>query len=314
MMIIVVILFGKTNNKSKNYSYLYQVKPTFIEMGLFKSINSWFGGVVRKRHISVFDNEEEQWQADLSPAMLTTICIAVVTLVFGVLLLLVAYTPLLDLMPGYRTNAGRSREMLIRSIVRIDSLERKMNEMLTYNENRILVVSGKTPTMHSVQNDSLHRSKTFVAPSKADSLLRQKIENDERYRLNNTQPNRVEQNSLNAVSPMYGLISERFNSQGLLGVRINGAKDSQVSAIANGVVVFTDWSPEAGHSVVIQHKDNYLSVYRHLSGVLLSKGERVQGAQAIGYAGSDKDAELSMLEFELWREGKAVNPELYIIF
>lgn len=113
---------------------------------------------------------------------------------------------------------------------------------------------------------------------------------------------------------MYGLISERFNSHGLLGVRINGAKDAQVSAIADGVVVLSEWSPEAGHSIVIQHKDNYLSVYRHLSGVLLSKGERVQGAQAIGYAGSDKDAELSMLEFELWREGKAVNPELYIIF
>ncbi len=283
-------------------------------MGLFKSINSWFGGIFRKRKITISDREEEQWHADLSPAMFSTIGIAVVTLIFGVLLALVAYTPLLDLMPGYRTNAGRSREMLIRSIVRIDSLERKMNDMLTYNENRILVVSGKTPAMQSIKNDSLHRSKGYVATSKADSMLRQKIENDERYRLNGAKPNVVAQNSLNAVSPMYGLISERFNAKGLLGVRINGTKDAQVSAIADGVVVLSDWSPEAGHSIVIQHKDNYLSVYRHLSGVLLSKGERVQGAQAIGYAGSDKEEELSMLEFELWRDGKAVNPELYIIF
>ena len=283
-------------------------------MGIFKRVNLWFGGLVRKRHIAIFDNEEERWHADLSPAMLTTIGVAVVTLVFGLLLVLVAYTPLLDLMPGYRTNAGRSREMLIRSIIRIDSLERKMNDMLTYNENRILVVSGKTPAMQSIKNDSLHRSKSFVAPSKADSLLRHKIENDERYRLNEAKPNTTIQNALNGVAPMYGLISERFNSKGLLGVRINGAKDAQVSAIADGVVILSEWSPEAGHSVVIQHKENYLSVYRHLSGVLVSKGERVQGAQAIGYAGSDKDEDLSMLEFELWREGKAVNPELYIIF
>lgn len=283
-------------------------------MGIFKRVNLWFGGLVRKRHIAIFDNEEERWHADLSPVMLTTIGVAVVTLVFGLLLVLVAYTPLLDLMPGYRTNAGRSREMLIRSIIRIDSLERKMNDMLTYNENRILVVSGKTPAMQSIKNDSLHRSKSFVAPSKADSLLRHKIENDERYRLNEAKPNTTIQNTLNGVAPMYGLISERFNSKGLLGVRINGAKDAQVSAIADGVVILSEWSPEASHSVVIQHKENYLSVYRHLSGVLVSKGERVQGAQAIGYAGSDKDEDLSMLEFELWREGKAVNPELYIIF
>ena len=283
-------------------------------MGLFHKIGSWFGGLFRKRRVALFDRDEEQWHAEISPTSMAAIGIAVVTLIFGVLLILVAYTPLLDLMPGYRTNAGRSREMLIRSIVRIDSLERKMNDMLTYNENRILVVSGKTPAMQSVKKDSLQRNKSFVAPSKADSLLRQKIENDERYRLNEARPKSMVQNSLNAVSPMYGLISERFNSQGLLGVRINGTRDAQVSAIADGMVILSEWSPESGHSVVIQHKNNYLSVYRNLSGVLLSKGERVQGSQAIGYAGSDKEEELSMLEFELWRDGKAVNPELYIIF
>lgn len=283
-------------------------------MGFFNKINLWLGGIVRKRQITVIDNDEQQWQAELSPVRLTAIGIAIVTLIFGVLLILIAYTPLLDLMPGYRTNAGRSREMLIRSIVRIDSLERKMNDMLTYNENRILVVSGKTPAMQSVKSDSLHRSKSFISPSKEDSLLRKKIENDERYRLNGAKINPSNQNTLNAVAPMYGLISERFNAQGLLGVRINGAKDAQVSAIADGVVVHNEWSADSGHSIVIQHKNNYISIYRHLSGVLISKGTQVQGAQAIGYAGSENNEELSILEFELWREGKAVNPELYIIF
>ncbi len=285
-----------------------------LNMGLFKSIGAWIGGIFRKRRISILNNNEERWHADISPAMMTTICIAILTLTFGVLLLLVAYTPLLDLMPGYRTNAGRSREMLIRSIVRIDSLERKMNDMLTYNENRILVVSGKTPAMQSVKNDSIQRNKAFVAPSKADSLLRQKIENDEHYRLNSAKPSAAAQSELNAVSPMYGLISERFNAKGLLGVRINGTKDAQVCAIADGTVVMSEWSPESGHCVIIQHKNNFVSIYRHLAGALLSKGQQVQGAQAIGYAGNSNDAELSMLEFELWRDGKAVNPELYIIF
>ena len=283
-------------------------------MGLFKSIGSWVGGLFRKRRISVLDNNEESWHAELSPVMLSTICIALVALVSAVLLALVAYTPLLDLMPRYRTNAGRSREMLIRSIVRIDSLERKMNEMLTYNENRILVVSGKTPAMQSVKNDSVQRSKAFISPSKADSLLRKKIETDERYRLNSVKPSAAAQNALNAVAPMYGLISERFNSKGMLGVRINGAKDAQVCSIADGVVVVSEWTPESGYCVIIQHKNNFVSVYRHLAGSLLSRGQQVQGAQAIGYAGNGDDTELSMLEFELWREGKAVNPELYIIF
>jgi murein DD-endopeptidase MepM/ murein hydrolase activator NlpD len=283
-------------------------------MKLLDRINSWASSFVRKRQISLFDNEEERWHAFVSPATATAICVALVTLILGILLILVAYTPVLDLMPGYRTHAGRSREMLIRSIVRIDSLERKMNDMLTYNENRILVVSGKTPAMQSIKSDSTQRNKAFVAPSKADSLLRQKIENNESYRLNEAKPSATAQSSLNTVTPMYGLISERFNSKGLLGVRLNGAKDAQVSAIADGVVVSSEWVPDAGYYVVIQHKNNFISVYRNLSGVLLSKGAQVKGAQAIGYAGGSDDSELSMLEFELWREGKAVNPELYIIF
>lgn len=283
-------------------------------MKLFEKINFWIGEARRKRRVAIYDKNEEVWHADLSLIKSGAIGVAIIALVFGVLLLLVAYTPLLDIMPGYRTNAGRSREMLIRSIVRIDSLERKVNDMLTYNENRILVVSGKTPAMQSVKNDSLQRAKAFVAPSQADSLLRQKIENDENYRLNTTKPNQVEQSALNAVAPMYGIVSERFNAKALQGIRINGTKEAQVLATADGVVLLNEWSPEKGHCVVIQHNNNFVSLYRNLSSVVIAKGEQVKGAQAIGCAGSDQDETLSMLEFELWSNGKAVNPELYIVF
>ena len=283
-------------------------------MKLLEKINFWIGEARRKRRVAIYDKDEEVWHADLSLIKSGAIGVAIIALVFGVLLLLVAYTPLLDIMPGYRTNAGRSREMLIRSIVRIDSLERKVNDMLTYNENRILVVSGKTPAMQSVKNDSLQRAKAFVAPSQADSLLRQKIENDENYRLNTTKPNQVEQSALNAVAPMYGIVSERFNAKALQGIRINGTKEAQVLATADGVVLLNEWSPEKGHCVVIQHNNNFVSLYRNLSSVVITKGEQVKGAQAIGCAGSDQDETLSMLEFELWSNGKAVNPELYIVF
>ena len=299
------------SNKSKNYSYLYRVNLILPKMKFVERLNSWFAEARRKRRVAIYDNDDELWRADLSPLKATAIGVAVVTIVFVVLLLLVAYTPLLDLMPGYRTNAGRSREILVRSLVRIDSLERKVNDLITYNENRILVVRGKTPAMQSVQNDTLDSAKEFVAPSKADSLLRHKMENDENYRLNSS---KLAQDAFGAVPPMSGIISEKFNSKDLLGVRINGAKDAQVSAIADGVVLLNEWSPEKGHCVVIQHNNNFVSLYRGLSSVLVSKGVQIKGSQAIGVAGSDKEGANTVLEFELWRDGKAVNPELYIIF
>lgn len=278
-----------------------------------KDRNIW-ARLTQKRRVTISDsNNEEKWHTEFSHATLITTSVAVVALIFGILLLFVAYTPILDILPGYRTNAVRSREMLIRSIVRIDSLERKMNDMLAYNENRILVVGGKTPAMRSAQSDSLRGNKSYVAPSKEDSLLRRQIENDRRYRLVEGTTQNL-QSTLNASLPMYGIISERFSGKDMLGVRISGTKDATVSAIAEGVVVSSNWSPETGHSIIIQHKNNFVSAYRNLSASLVTKGEQVRGAQAIGYAGGDSSSELSTLEFELWREGKAVNPELYIIF
>ena len=214
-------------------------------MGLFQKINSCFGGAFRKRRFAILDGADESWRADASPMMLFGVGVAVVAILFAVLLLVVAYTPILDILPGYKTNAVRSREMLIHSIVRIDSLERKMNEMLLYNENRILVVGGKTPVTHTAQNDSLRRSRSGILPSREDSLLRQQIENDPRYRLNNASPNILAQSELNALSPMYGLISERFSAKGsLLGVKINGKQEAPVTAIADGTVISSDWLPE----------------------------------------------------------------------
>lgn len=279
---------------------------------MFKSINSWFGKIASKRHISVMNDGEERWHADISPIMFTTICVAIVSLIFGVLLLLVAYTPLLNLVPGYSAQVARSRETLTQNIVRLDSLERKMNEMLVYNENRLLVMSGKTPAMQSVKNDSLHSDKKFIAPSKEDSLLRHKVENDERYRL--VDPNRVSLSKENCTVPVSGEILKRFSSQNQPTMQIKGVKEKAlVSAVAEGVVVSVEGSSETSYSVVIQHKDGFLSLCRNLSTVLVSKGKRVQGKQPIGSAKSGADDRF-MLEFELWCDGKAVNPELYIDF
>ena len=180
-------------------------------MKSIKDINLW-GNLMRKRRVAIYDNESEQWHAELSPATIIAASIAVVALIFGILLLLVAYTPILDTLPGYRTNAGHSREMLVRSIVRIDSLERKMNDMLAYNENRILVVSGKTPAMRTTQSDSLRRDRSLIVPSKEDSLLRRQIENDERYKLRQGITQGAH-SSFSTTAPMYGIISERFSGK-----------------------------------------------------------------------------------------------------
>jgi murein DD-endopeptidase MepM/ murein hydrolase activator NlpD len=165
-----------------------------------------------------------------------------------------------------------------------------------------------------VQSDSLRRNKDIVAPSHIDSLLRERMEHDPQYMLNSS--TRTPRSKISASTPMQGLIAERFDARnGLYGVRISGKREAQVMAIADGIVIADDWSPESGSTLIIQHNDSTISVYRHLQSTLPAKGQRVRGSQVIGYAAAqDEKSELSMLEFELWGEGKPLNPEMYIIF
>ena len=70
---------------------------------------------------------------------------AFVLLLFILTLSLVAYSPVLEFLPGYRTEADRSRESLLQNIIRLDSMERMMNDMMTYNRNIALIMEGLHP-------------------------------------------------------------------------------------------------------------------------------------------------------------------------
>lgn len=284
-------------------------------MKLFEKISLWWHNIFRKRKVAIIEPESgvERWYAHLSPMAMTMTAVALVSIVFALLLVLVAYTPLLDMLPGYRTDASRSRQTLIRTLIRVDSLERKVNDMLVYNENRILVVDGKMPAMSSVRSDSMAFDKSIVPPSGADTIFRRQMENDRLYALNRGTTSQ-QRTTINAVKPMEGIIAERFNAKvGLFGIRMAAAAEQQILSIADGTVVAVDWLPESGNSIMVQHDNGIASIYRNLSGAIVTKGQRVISGEVIGYSAVEDEAE-KMFEFEMWMGGKPLNPESYILF
>ncbi len=284
-------------------------------MKLFEKISLWWHNIFRKRKVAIIEPESgvERWYAHLSPMAMTMTAVALVSIVFALLLVLVAYTPVLDMLPGYRTDASRSRQTLIRTLIRVDSLERKVNDMLVYNENRILVVDGKMPAMSSVRSDSVAFDKSIVPPSGADTIFRRQMENDRLYALNQGTTSQ-QRTTINAVKPMEGIIAERFNAKvGLFGIRMAAAAEQQILSIADGTVVAVDWLPESGNSIIVQHDNGIASIYRNLSGAIVTKGQRVISSEVIGYSAVE-DEEKKMFEFEMWMGGKPLNPESYILF
>lgn len=83
----------------------------------FPNLKAWWRGLFRKRRfnmLNAMDNSEE-WHIHLSPASIFAGAVAVVLTLFILILSLVAYSPILEFLPGYRTEADRSRENLYRT-------------------------------------------------------------------------------------------------------------------------------------------------------------------------------------------------------
>lgn len=285
---------------------------------LLRIIRNTWRNIFRKRRFNMLnatDNSEE-WHMHLSPASIFAGLVAFVLLLFILVLSLVAYTPILEFLPGYRTEAGRSRENLMQNIMRIDSMERVMNDMMTYNENIALVMQGKTPVARTYSSsDSTRTSKVLVMPSPEDSILRAQMEGEGIYSLAGSKPPRRQTGESMLITPIDGIITERFDIRGgSFGVRIAAAAGDPVTAIGDGTVVINRWTPEAGHILEIQHTNNLLSIYRHLSQPLVVKGDRIHAGDVIGYSAEVQDGKIEAFEFELWNNGKPVDPEGYILF
>ena len=286
----------------------------------FRWIADRWRSFFRKRRLSMrnaTDNQEE-WHTHISPAGIFAAFVAFVLLIFVLVLTFVAYSPVLELLPGYRSEADKSRENIIRNIMRLDSMERMMNDMLTYNHNIALIMEGKTPVVRTVgKEDSIRTNKTLVVPSREDSLLRAELEGEGPYSLGQSTGGGAARKPIEMVAPIEGIVIERFDiKRENFGIRIAASPDTQIVAADDGVVVMNLWTPETGYLIEIQHSNNLISIYKNLSKSLVAKGQRIKRGGVIGsnteVLADGGDAKI--FEFELWSNGKPVDPESYIVF
>ncbi len=287
-----------------------------------KGLKSWWEGFRGKQRLSVTDSDDgrERWYMYISPLRIVIGFVALVLALFIIVVLVVAYTPIMDTIPGYPGN--KSREMLVRNIMRLDSLEREMSHLTVYSDNIAIIMEGKTPVVRDVSRigDSIEiQDKVLIPRSAADSILRAQMEGKGLYSLSSSAAaNRASRGTADLVPPVQGLVQKHFNPvQGHFGVEIITTSNQPVVAIREGSVILSVWTPDDGNIVQVQHPDNLVSVYRHISQVQRNVGARVRAGEVIGVAGETGQQGFEAsgpLEFELWFNGTPVDPENYIVF
>lgn len=277
--------------------------------------------LTNKRQLVMRERNDDRiyWKVNLSPLALWGGIFGLVVALFSTLLILMAHTSILDIFPKYRTESERLNEELTESIMRLDLMERNMNDILAYNEAVATIMGGSTPTLHStILTDTIRYDKSRILPTRADSLLRDALESiTGEYSLSNTKP--LQSESAMFSAPIKGTITRNFDapesSYDIAILSLDG--ESSVMSVERGTVLAVEEQADGSLSVIIQHTEGYVSAYKNLGETLVRKGQTVQSGAVIGRirtSAGEGIEEKNILTFELWYNGTAVDPELYILF
>jgi murein DD-endopeptidase MepM/ murein hydrolase activator NlpD len=175
-----------------------------------------------------------------------------------------------------------------------------------------------------IENNEINRDSLFeqfkldpstinLTPIREDSMLRAEVALEDKY---NLFERNVDKSDLVLFPPVNGTISERYDSEKRhFAVDVVAPKDTPVKAVANGMVIFSEWTADTGYVIILEHKDGLLSVYKHNGSLSKVQGDIVRAGEVIASVGNTGEFTTGPhLHFEIWDNGTPVNPMNFIDF
>ncbi len=227
--------------------------------------------------------------------------------------ILITNSSLREFVPGKESEEVQ-RE-IISLVLKSDSLMARLENQQLYFENFKAIIDGKFPVDSSITiaNKNIEKNPSFER-SVEDSLLRVLVESNETGMIN--LKNNVKNELFAFFIPVLGVVSDTFNLKTKhFGIDLVAKENARISSVLDGVVVISDWNPQTGYVIGVQHKNGFLSLYKHNSMLLKSVGNYVNAGEHIAVIGNTGEFSSGPhLHFELWLDGVAVNPKNYILF
>jgi murein DD-endopeptidase MepM/ murein hydrolase activator NlpD len=85
-----------------------------------------------------------------------------------------------------------------------------------------------------------------------------------------------------------------------------------VKATADGIVSFAGWSGGSGNLVALEHGSGFSTFYAHNRVVVVKVGQKIKRGDILSYVGSTGSSTGPHLHYEVWKEGKSLNPSNFI--
>ena len=242
---------------------------------------------------------------------------SVVVLLVALVIVLIAFTPLREFIPGYPD--GEMQKNIVQNAIRTDSLQYEIELRDQYFNNIKTIIEGDAPVNYiNSQDTNVDVGKIEFSKSKEDSLLRLKIENEQRFNISmfNQEQKAKEVFKVHFYPPVQGIITSHFDlSKNHYGTDLVASQDAVIHSTLDGTVILSSWTLETGFIIQVQHANDFVSIYKHIDQKLVDVGTAVKAGDPIAIVGNSGELSTGThLHFELWHKGTPVNAEEYIVF
>ena len=228
---------------------------------------------------------------------------------------IIAFTPLKEYIPGY--SSSKLKQEATDLALKSDSLTTLLHNNEQYLTSVRKALTGDVDYMKlskdSIKAGGVDTKGVNLKASESELELRRKVALEDKYNLFEKAQPKVD---LVLFAPVRGPITQKYNAKEKhFAVDIALAKNTPIKSVANGTVIFADWTPSNGNVIVMRHNNEILSVYKHCETLNVSQGDVVRTGEVIAIAGSSGEQSTGIhLHFELWKDGYPIDPTQFIDF
>ena len=92
------------------------------------------------------------------------------------------------------------------------------------------------------------------------------------------------------------------------GIEIQTERGEPIQAVYDGKILYADWFKGYGNMIIIDHGDNYYTVYGHIEEAFKTAGDAVEAGEVMATAGDTGSISGPKLYFEIRHHGKPLDP------
>ena len=263
-----------------------------------------------KYRLAVLDDLtlREVFHMHLSGLGTITIFTLLFLIMLGVLSLLIVYTPVRNILPGYNENL---RQQFFEQSARIDSLQTSLTIQRQYADVIKHVMTGEIPSDSVQRLDSMEmiqRTQILEENYEATDLFVSQYEQKEHDRWMSFD-SQATQGVRQIHRPVRGVVVRSAHPDHQeYSTAIRTSKNENVLSTMRGIIVVAERVMDNTFTIVVQ-QNQYMSVYRQVAKALKPVGTQVEAGETIGLMDGDHE-----LLIELWNAGQFVNAEEVIVW